>query len=41
MLTAGAKKKVFGVLQLFERRGEHGKILLLVAKLSDDFLVAG
>lgn len=41
MLTNGGLNRVHGVSQLFVKRNEKGKIVLLVAKLSDDFLMAG
>lgn len=41
MLEVAGLQRIFGINQLFMKRDEHGKIRLLVAKLSDDFLVAG
>lgn len=41
MLTNGRLGRNFGVNQLFIRRSGSGRIILLVAKLSDDFLVSG
>eukprot|EP00177_Eucheuma_denticulatum_P007832 GFKZ01014258.1.p1 GENE.GFKZ01014258.1~~GFKZ01014258.1.p1 ORF type:complete len:1202 (-),score=97.36 GFKZ01014258.1:1881-5486(-) len=41
MLTDGKMQRVHGLSQLFIRRDKTGGIILLVAKLSDDFLMAG
>lgn len=41
MLSSAGMQRILGVNQLFVKRCSKGKIILLVAKLSDDFLVAG
>lgn len=41
MLGEGGMSRVFGVSQLFVKRNASGSIILLVVKLSDDFLIAG
>lgn len=41
MLSTAGMVRVFGVSQLFVKQNNKGSIILLVAKLSDDFLVAG
>lgn len=39
MLSSGGLKRVFGLSQLFLRRNRNGEIVLMVAKVTDDFLV--
>ena len=41
MLTDGGLKRVFGLSQLFIRRDKQDRIVLLIAKVTDDFLAAG
>lgn len=40
MLTTGLER-VHGVVQLYVKRSDDGEILLLVAKVNDDILMAG
>lgn len=41
MLTEGGLQRVCGISQLFVKRDTHGSICLLVAKVTDDFLLGG
>lgn len=41
MLSAGGLETVFGLSQLFLQRDINGNIILLVAKVTDDFLIGG
>ena len=41
MLGPGKLERVFGIGQLFVRRNIQGNILLLVAKVTDDFIIGG
>lgn len=41
MLHDGGLQRVFGISQLFIRRATDGSVVLLVAKVTDDFLLAG
>ena len=41
MLSDGGLKRVFGLSQMFIRRNKQDEIVLMVAKVTDDFLVAG
>lgn len=41
MLSEGGLESVFGLSQLFAQRDDNGKITLLVAKVTDDFLICG
>ena len=41
MLGPGNLEFVFGRGQLFVRRKIHGKIILLIAKVTDDFIIGG
>lgn len=41
MIKEAGLKRVFGISQLFVKRNTNGKIVLLVAKLTDDFLACG
>ena len=41
MLTEGGLQRFFGLSQLFIRRDGHGRISLIVAKVTDDFLIGG
>lgn len=41
MLTTGRLLRIRGISQLFLKRNASGKIILLVAKVTDDFLIAG
>lgn len=40
MLSNGGLKRVFGLRQMFIRRSKQDEIVLMVAKVTDDFLVA-
>lgn len=41
MLSEGDLETVFGLSQLFVQRDATGKVILLVAKVTDDFLIGG
>lgn len=41
MLTDGGLERIFGISQLFVKRDRDGYICLLVAKVTDDFLLGG
>lgn len=41
MLTDGGLETIFGLSQLFAQRDSNGRITLLVAKVTDDFLIGG
>ena len=41
MLGPGKLERVFGIGQLFVRRNIQGKIIMLVAKVTDDFIIGG
>ena len=41
MLEAGKLERVFGIGQMFVKRNRHGRICLLVAKVTDDFIIGG
>lgn len=41
MMSEGGLETVFGLSQLFVQRDKDGKIKLLVAKVTDDFLIGG
>lgn len=41
LLSEAFFTRVFGISQLFVKRNRHGKIVLIMAKLTDDFLIAG
>lgn len=41
MMTQGKLRRVFGISQLFIRRTEQGEIYILVANVTDDFLIGG
>ena len=41
MLNVFKLERIFGVNQLFVRRGQGDKVILIVAKVIDDFIVAG
>ena len=41
MLNEGHVERVIGLLQLFVKRNQSGRIELLVAKVTDDFLLGG
>lgn len=41
MLTTGKLLRIRGISQLYLQRDDTGKIILLVAKVTDDFLIAG
>ena len=41
MLDTGKLERVFGIGQMFVKRNRHGRICLLVAKVTDDFIIGG
>lgn len=41
MLTEGGLQRVLGISQLFIKRDKQGRICLLIAKVTDDFLLGG
>jgi len=41
MLSAGNLQRVFGISQLFTKKDDRNNIILLVAKVTDDFLLGG
>ena len=41
MLTIGKLERVFGLSQLYVRRNEQGRIAIVVAKVTDDFIIGG
>lgn len=41
MLSAGQMKRVVGVSQLFVKRKSDGALAMIIAKVTDQFLVGG
>lgn len=41
MLSDSGLRRVFGISQLFIRRDKQNKIVLIVAKVTDEFIIGG